>query len=86
MIGPMNLNARDQQQNFMILVVPIKKFLGPENGSNLQGVLASGLDEDSREQLGARFHPEPLLGLLALAGEADNAGGAVNEAADEQAL
>ena len=35
MIGPMNLMARDQQQNFMILVVPIKKFLGPENGSNL---------------------------------------------------
>jgi len=52
----------------------------------LESVLARGLDEDSREELGAGLHPEPLLCLLALAGEADNAGRGVDEAADKKAL
>ena len=38
--------------------------------SNLQRVLAGGLEENAGEELGARLHLEPLLDLLALAREA----------------
>ena len=52
----------------------------------LERVLARGLDEDGREELGAGLHPEPLLCLLALAGKADDASGGVDEAADKETL
>ena len=42
--------------------------------SNLQGVLAGGLEEDTGEELGAWLHLEPLLDLLALAREAEQDG------------
>ena len=38
--------------------------------SNLQSVLAGGLEENTGEELRARLHLEPLLDLFALAGEA----------------
>ena len=38
--------------------------------SNLQSVLAGGLEENTGEELRARLHLEPLLDLLALAREA----------------
>ena len=40
------------------------------SATNLQCIFAGGLEEDAGEELGAGLHLEPLLDLLALAGEA----------------